>query len=172
MRSDSLGSFHCFFEESCWVGEFQFWDWWKYVRILEIWSLWSGFSFVVLNLSVNTCFWLVVDPLTNEKLILVTIEIGALAFTIIIYPVAFEVIAVSFGQYAVAVPFPFVPLAFINVSVGINHYFGHNKVGDFAFLKSFCNNNNIELHTPIMREHNGKTISSSIIRKLVKEKLF
>ena len=55
------------------------------------------------------------------------------------------------------------------ISVGINHYFGHNKVGDFVFLKSFCNNNNIELHTPTMREHNGKTISSSIIRKLVKD---
>src|SRR6056300_752457 len=55
------------------------------------------------------------------------------------------------------------------ISVGINHYFGHNKEGDFKFLKSFCTNNNIELHTPTMREHNGKTISSSIIRTLINE---
>ncbi len=55
------------------------------------------------------------------------------------------------------------------ISVGINHYFGHNKEGDFKFLKSFCTKNNIELQTPTMREHNGKTISSSIIRTLINE---
>ena len=55
------------------------------------------------------------------------------------------------------------------ISVGINHFFGHNKEGDFEFLKSFCSKNDIELHTPAMREHNGKTISSSIIRTLVND---
>jgi riboflavin kinase/FMN adenylyltransferase len=55
------------------------------------------------------------------------------------------------------------------ISVGTNHYFGHNKEGDFKFLKSFCLNNNIELHTPKMREHNRKIISSSIIRTLVND---
>ena len=55
------------------------------------------------------------------------------------------------------------------ISVGTNHYFGNNKEGDFEFLKSFCVNNDIELHTPKMREHNGKTISSSIIRSLVND---
>ena len=53
------------------------------------------------------------------------------------------------------------------ISVGTNHYFGHKKEGDFKFLKTFCRNNNIELHTPVMREHMGSTISSSLIRSLI-----
>ena len=53
------------------------------------------------------------------------------------------------------------------ISVGKNHYFGHKKEGDFEFLKAFCSDNNIELHTPVMREHMGNTISSSLIRSLI-----
>ena len=53
------------------------------------------------------------------------------------------------------------------ISVGKNHYFGHNKEGDFEFLNTFCSDNNIELHTPTMREHMGRTISSSLIRSLI-----
>ena len=53
------------------------------------------------------------------------------------------------------------------ISVGTNHYFGHQKEGDLEFLKTFCSNNDIELHTPIMREHMGSTISSSLIRSLI-----
>ncbi|MEL1234838.1 MAG: riboflavin biosynthesis protein RibF [Candidatus Neomarinimicrobiota bacterium] len=53
------------------------------------------------------------------------------------------------------------------ISVGTNHYFGHKKEGDFEFLKAFCSDNNIELHTPVMREHKGSTISSSLIRSLI-----
>ena len=53
------------------------------------------------------------------------------------------------------------------ISVGTNHYFGHKKEGDFEFLKAFCSHNNIELHTPVMREHMGSTISSSLIRSLI-----
>ena len=53
------------------------------------------------------------------------------------------------------------------ISVGTNHYFGHKKEGDFEFLKAFCCENNIELHTPVMREHMGSTISSSLIRSLI-----
>lgn len=55
------------------------------------------------------------------------------------------------------------------ISVGTNHYFGHKKQGDFEFLKSFCQKNDITLHIPKMREHDGKTISSSIIRSLIND---
>ena len=53
------------------------------------------------------------------------------------------------------------------ISVGTNHYFGHKKEGDFEFLKAFCSKNNIELHSPLIREHMGITISSSLIRSLI-----
>ena len=53
------------------------------------------------------------------------------------------------------------------ISVGTNHYFGHKKEGDLQFLKAFCSENNIELHTPLMRKYKGRTISSSLIRSLI-----
>ena len=53
------------------------------------------------------------------------------------------------------------------ISVGTNHYFGHNKEGDFNFLIDFCKNNNIELHNPEMRKIDNQLVSSSIIRKLI-----
>ena len=53
------------------------------------------------------------------------------------------------------------------ISVGTNHYFGHNKEGDLSFLKIFCQENNIQLHVPEMIEREGNTISSSLIRSLI-----
>lgn len=53
------------------------------------------------------------------------------------------------------------------ISVGTNHYFGHNKEGDLSFLKTFCQENNIQLHVPEMIEREGNTISSSLIRSLI-----
>tara|TARA_Y100001970_G_scaffold48675_1_gene61767 strand:+ start:671 stop:1621 length:951 start_codon:yes stop_codon:yes gene_type:complete len=53
------------------------------------------------------------------------------------------------------------------ISVGTNHFFGHNKEGDLSFLKVFCNQNNIHLHVPEMIKHENNTISSSLIRSLI-----
>jgi len=53
------------------------------------------------------------------------------------------------------------------ISVGTNHFFGHNKEGDLSFLKVFCNQNNIHLHVPEMIKHEDNTISSSLIRSLI-----
>ena len=53
------------------------------------------------------------------------------------------------------------------ISVGENHYFGFNKMGDLAFLTNFCKENEIELHTPEIRMLNGKPISSTLTRRLI-----
>jgi|TARA_B100000902_G_scaffold45584_1_gene53165 riboflavin kinase/FMN adenylyltransferase len=53
------------------------------------------------------------------------------------------------------------------ISVGANHYFGFNKRGDLEFLTQFCNENNIELHTPKIRTLHNKPISSTLTRKLI-----
>ena len=53
------------------------------------------------------------------------------------------------------------------ISVGTNHFFGHNKEGDLSFLKVFCKQNNIHLHVPEMIKHEDNTISSSLIRSLI-----
>ena len=57
------------------------------------------------------------------------------------------------------------------ISVGENHYFGFNKRGDLAFLTNFCNENEIELHTPEIRMLNGKPISSTLTRRLINDGL-
>ena len=57
------------------------------------------------------------------------------------------------------------------ISVGKNHYFGFNKRGDLAFLTNFCNENEIELHTPEIRMLNGKPISSTLTRRLINDGL-
>ena len=53
------------------------------------------------------------------------------------------------------------------ISVGENHYFGFNKRGDLAFLTKFCDESNIELHTPDIRTLHDKPISSTLTRKLI-----
>ena len=55
------------------------------------------------------------------------------------------------------------------ISVGENHYFGFKKRGDLAFLTEFCNQNNIELHTPEIRTLNDKPISSTLTRGLIRD---
>ena len=57
------------------------------------------------------------------------------------------------------------------ISVGENHYFGFNKRGDLAFLTKFCDESNIELHTPDIRTVHDKPISSTLTRKLIADGL-
>ena len=51
----------------------------------------------VIDLRVNTSLWLVLDPLTDEELVLVVVEVTALSLTEVIYPVTLEVVSVSFS---------------------------------------------------------------------------
>ena len=117
MRTNSLCSLHGFLQKSSWVGQFKFGDRWQYVWILEICFLWSLISVFILDLGVNTSFWLVFNPFANKELILITIEIGSLAFTIIIYPVTFEMISIPLCKNTISISLTFMPLTFIYVSI-------------------------------------------------------
>lgn len=79
------------------------------------------FSFIVIDLSVDSDLGLVFTPLSNEELVLVMVEVTALAFTHAIDPVAFEMISVSLGQDTVTVAFAFVPLSFVNILCRVDH---------------------------------------------------
>lgn len=54
-----------------------------------------------------------------------------------------------------------------HIIVGYDFSFGHNRSGDFNFLKDYCDKNNIELSQVQAVEISGQTISSSAIRKLI-----
>jgi hypothetical protein len=83
--------------------------------------LWSLFSVLIFNLCVDTVFRLVCNPLSNEKLVLVMVEIRALTLSKIVDPVTLKVITITFGHYSVTVPLGLVPLAFINTFVSVYH---------------------------------------------------
>tara|TARA_B110000503_G_C6999651_1_gene350975 strand:- start:98 stop:778 length:681 start_codon:yes stop_codon:yes gene_type:complete len=64
---------------------------------------------------------LVVNPLADKKLILITIEVGALSFTLIIDPVAFKMISISLSEDSIPIPLSLVPLALVDISIGVDH---------------------------------------------------
>jgi hypothetical protein len=78
-------------------------------------------NFIIFDLSVHACLGLIIDPFSDEELVFIMIEIAALAFSHVIDPVALEVIAVSLGEDAIAVPLALVPLTFVDVLVSIDH---------------------------------------------------
>ena len=75
----------------------------------------------VINLGVYTSLGLILNPFANEELVLRVVEITALSFTHIADPVTFEVVAVTFGQYTITIALAFVPLAFVNVLISVDH---------------------------------------------------
>ena len=54
------------------------------------------------------------------------------------------------------------------ISCGFNYRFGKGGQGDIVFLEDFCNKNGIELRISPPITQNGKTVSSSHIRELIK----
>ena len=75
----------------------------------------------IFDFGVDSGLGLVLDPLADEELVLVVVEVGSLAFTLIFNPVSFEVIAVSLREHTIAVSLALVPLAFIDVLVRVDH---------------------------------------------------
>jgi hypothetical protein len=81
----------------------------------------SLFSHIVLNFCVDSGFGLVVYPFSNKKFVLIVVEIGTLALSQIVNPVAFKMITISLSENTIAVSLCLVPLPFVNVFAGINH---------------------------------------------------
>jgi len=119
--SFSLGSFHCSFKYFCGISKFEFKNRRKNVRICEKGFLLHLFDFIILDLSIDSGFRLIIDPFSNKKLVFIMIEIGSLAFSHISNPVTFEMITISLGEYSVAVPLALVPLTLVDVFISIDH---------------------------------------------------
>ena len=75
----------------------------------------------VIDLGVYSSLRLILNPFSNKELVLRMIEITALTFAHIADPVTFEVIAVTLGQYTITIALAFVPLAFVNVLISVDH---------------------------------------------------
>jgi len=78
-------------------------------------------SLLIINLRVDTNFWLIFTPLTYKELILVMIKVTALTLTLTVDPVAFKVISISFRQNTITVALSLVPLTFIDILVRVDH---------------------------------------------------
>lgn len=121
MSTVLLGALHGAFKHAARASQFELGNRRQNVFVLEMGLRRSLLSVVVLNLGVDASLGLIINPLTNEKLVLVVVEVGALAFTAIVDPVAFEMVTIAFGEHAVAVALRFVPLALIDVLVRVDH---------------------------------------------------
>ena len=75
----------------------------------------------VVDLCVNTSLWLVFHPLADEELVFRVVEVTALAFAHIANPVTFEVVAVTLGENSITIALPFVPLAFVDILICVDH---------------------------------------------------
>ncbi len=85
-----------------------------------------------------------------------------------------QIIALDFGKVRDVSPLEF--LEFLRdeykpsfISCGFNYRFGKNGEGDTAFLADFCQKNGIELNVCDAVCYNGKTISSTYVRNLLKD---
>ena len=112
---------HCLFEQTSWVSQAQLWHTWKFVRVLKVRLFVHFFGIFVVDFSVDASLWLVLDPLANKELVLGVVEVTALAFALVTNPVTFEVIAVTLCQNTVTIALSLVPLAFVDVFVGVDH---------------------------------------------------
>jgi hypothetical protein len=116
-----LCSFHGALEHLSGVNQLQSVNWWQNVSIHEVGVQWSLLCVVILDFGVNAVLGLIVNPLTNEQLVLVVVEVRALAFTLVVDPVAFKMVSVTLSEHTIAVALGLMPLTLINVFVGVDH---------------------------------------------------
>jgi hypothetical protein len=121
VRSYSLGPLHSLLKQSRWIGQLQLWDWRQDIWVLEEGLLGSLFGILVLDLGVDSGLWLVINPFSDEELVLIAVEVRALSLALVIDPMALEVVAISLGEYAIPISLALVPLALVDVTIGVDH---------------------------------------------------
>ena len=75
----------------------------------------------ILNFRVDTRLRSIIDPLTHKDLVFLAEKVRPLALSLIIDPVAFEMVSTTFGQHSVAASLPHVPHPFVDISIGVDH---------------------------------------------------
>ena len=70
-----LGALHGALEHVSGVHELERVDWRQDVLVLEMRVQWALLGVLVLDLGVDTVLRLIVDPLTNEELVLIVVEV-------------------------------------------------------------------------------------------------
>jgi riboflavin kinase/FMN adenylyltransferase len=56
-----------------------------------------------------------------------------------------------------------------SIIVGFNHHFGHNREGDYSYLYNLAKNRNFKVEEIPEQDLENETVSSTIIRKALKE---
>ena len=93
-----------------------------FVRMIEVSHPCLHFlSLFVLYLCIDSTLRLVVHPLSNEELPLLAEVVRALSFTIVIHPVAFEMIPRTLSKHAVPVALAFMPPPLVDIAIRVDH---------------------------------------------------
>jgi hypothetical protein len=114
-------SLHSSLENLSRVGQLQLRDAWQAVIVHKVGLLGSLNLLIIVHFGIDASLWLILNPLSDEELVLLVIEVTALAFTRVVDPVTFEMVAVSLRKDTVTVALALVPLTFVDVLVGVNH---------------------------------------------------
>ena len=113
---------HRLFEDASRVSKAQLWHTWQLVLVHEErFTILLRLVVLIVDLGVHTSLRLVLDPLTNEKLVLLVIEVTTLALALIAHPVSLKMVTVTFSEHTVAIAFALVPLSLKDVLVGVDH---------------------------------------------------
>ena len=87
--------------------------------VLELLNFLS--AFLVIDFRVNPALGLVLDVFSHEELILFGKEVRTLALSLVVDPIAFEVISVSLGEGTISGPLSETPLTHVDVSITVDH---------------------------------------------------
>lgn len=116
-----LGTLHGALKNASRSGQLQLSNRRQNIFVLEMRLKGSLFRIVVFDFSVDTSFRLIINPFTDEKLVLVMIEVRALAFTRIMNPMTFKMITITLSKHTVTVALALMPLTFINTLIVVDH---------------------------------------------------
>jgi len=109
------------FEDCRWIFQAYLFKLWQNIRICEMFFSLNLYRCRVLYFRIYSCFWSIINPLSDKYFVLLAEEIRSLAFSFIVYPMTFEMISDSFCQNSIAASFAHVPHAFVDISVQVYH---------------------------------------------------
>lgn len=91
------------------------------IGVLEVRLFGTTIRIFIIDFGIDTSLGLIFYPLANEEFVFRVIEVTSLAFALVTDPVTLEMVSVTLGEHSIAVALAFVPLAFVNVLIRVDH---------------------------------------------------
>lgn len=113
--------FYWFLENSSWICQSNFIEWWQNIWICKVFFSFNLDWSWVFNFWINACFWCISNPLSNKYFIFLWKEVWSLTLSHIINPMTLKMITTSFGKDSITTSFTFKPHTFIYIAIFVNH---------------------------------------------------